>query len=177
MKIKAVEEASQLYNIVYDLPDELVDEFNRVKMKGGMKSIRDFLGEHAEVVSSEQQGEVYDFKLLKFEKGEDIVMANTYRTELVFNEDFEVPRWQTVNKRLTRIIKEYHNINIKRYENGDHSFVVYADAPMKSLQVYDILDALGYHELNSIKVYCEDDVNEYRRNYKVVATEKGWRVR
>lgn len=104
-------------------------------------------------------------------------MANVYRTELVFEDGFTVPRWQNVDKGLTRVIKEYHNINVKRYDGGESSFVVYADAPMRSSQVYDILDALGYHNLDPVKVYCEDDVSEYYRNFKVVATEKGWRVR
>ena len=176
MKIKTVEEASHLYDVVYDLPDEFIDEFDKIRNRAGLNTVKKFLDKHTTIISKKQRDNGYDFKLLKFEKGEDIV-ANTYRTELIFNKDFRVPYYEDVEFSVGKVIKEKHNVNVKKCASGDNSFIVFADAPMRSSQVYDILDALGYHELNPIKVYCEDDVNEYRRNYKVVATEKGWRVR
>lgn len=73
MKVKTVEEVKQLYDIVYDLPDELVDEFDKIRERGGLNSIREFLNKNAKVVSSVQRDGSYDFKLFRFEyeKGED----------------------------------------------------------------------------------------------------------
>ena len=68
MKIKTIEEAKINYVVEYDLPEEFVKEFKRIKAEGNMEEMEKFLSDVAEVTRSEQQtGEGYDFVISELE--------------------------------------------------------------------------------------------------------------
>lgn len=68
MKIKTIEEAKINYVVEYELPDEFVKEFERIKSEGNMEEMEKFLSDVAEVTRSEQQtGEGYDFVISELE--------------------------------------------------------------------------------------------------------------
>ena len=72
MKIKTIEEAKVTYEVEYDLPDEFVKEFEKLKAEGNMKELNKFLTDVANVESSEQQsGEGYDFSILEVISNEE----------------------------------------------------------------------------------------------------------
>lgn len=68
MKIKTIEEAKINYVVEYDLPEEFVKEFKRIKAEGNMEEMEKFLSDVAEVTRSEQQtGEGFDFIIKELE--------------------------------------------------------------------------------------------------------------
>ena len=64
MKIQTTENAKSIYKVVYDIPDDLIEEYNRIKEDGDMDLLRDFLDEYAEVLESETDGSAYGFEIV-----------------------------------------------------------------------------------------------------------------
>lgn len=70
MKIQTTENAKSIYNVVYDIPDDMIEEYNRIKENGDMDELRDFLDEYAEVLKSETDGSAYGFEIVSVDSEE-----------------------------------------------------------------------------------------------------------